>query len=328
MAVIADILIAELDAVFNIGIGIASNQAFKRSGSTIASFNLDGNKGVRVADKEVHFDSAFVVTVKIEVIAGLNKHISDDVLVNSALIGIEILVFPEVVLGFVIEGADKETGVAEIEAIIRGVVVASKRELERGIEAVAGVDDARIDKPILHADEFTVAGAFFELCNLEFFVLVAEEDGNGAVGLENLGMVETAGVFRNILLVVANDLTLGLKSAGEVLVYDIRADDGGHTAEDYIIAKMAEEGVVFDSGERLESLHFMIEVFDLGVLITECPEEFFEVEGVHVVVFFVANGVRLNLVVINPHHRTRTDDVEAAVFAEGLKSGGDGRIGL
>ena len=66
----------------------------------------------------------------------------------------------------------------------------------------------------------------------------------------------------------------------------------------------------------------LIKVVYLFWRIAFCPQELLKVHGMHLVVFFISDGIALYLLVVDAHQRTGADDVVAPVFAKGFERSG------
>lgn len=67
---------------------------------------------------------------------------------------------------------------------------------------------------------------------------------------------------------------------------------------------------------------------DLGIRIAFGPEKFFEIQGVHGIVFFVSYTVGFDFLVIDAHEGTGTDYIIASIQLESFQAGGTGGAGL
>ena len=65
-----------------------------------------------------------------------------------------------------------------------------------------------------------------------------------------------------------------------------------------------------------------IQVFYLFWLIALGPQKLLEVHREHVEVVIITDGIGFDFLIIDAHHRTRTDDIIALVLAERLERGG------
>ena len=123
LAVEADILISQLDAVFYIWIFIIAYQFIQWCCCTIIGFNFHRNKGMCIAHKEIHFKRRSVTTIIVEIISLLYQHVSCYVLIYSSFVCTEIFIDSQIFLGFFIERCNEQTCVFIINFIEFGIVI-------------------------------------------------------------------------------------------------------------------------------------------------------------------------------------------------------------
>ena len=113
-----DVLIAEFDAVLHIRIGIPLDKVVQRGGGVILGLDLYGYQSVGIANKEIHFKGRILALVEIQLlITRLPQHLSNNILIDSTLVGAKILVGTQVLLSFLIQRSDKQARVAIVELI-------------------------------------------------------------------------------------------------------------------------------------------------------------------------------------------------------------------
>ena len=72
--------------------------------------------------------------------------------------------------------------------------------------------------------------------NLEFFVLLAQEYWNFPVDVQDAPLIQAPCVFRDVLLVVQQNLLLNLQGAAVVFVFYEGVHDGGHPAQNHVFS--------------------------------------------------------------------------------------------
>ena len=77
-----------------------------------------------------------------------------------------------------------------------------------------------------------------DFCDLEFFVVFAQEDGNFAIDVQDFSFVQPTGVFCDVLFVVKEKLFLQGKCPAVILMSDKRPDDGRHPSENQVFTEI------------------------------------------------------------------------------------------
>ena len=159
---LADVPAAELDAILNVRIALASDERCKGLRMVVRCLDFDRNQRRVVADKEIFFERGVFFLVVKKLISALHQRLADKIFVKRPLRDAEVAVRAKVFLHFVIERRDEETGIGIVELILRRIVIPLERELRR-LECMADVLDARIRQP------FTAAKIIFETRALRDF---------------------------------------------------------------------------------------------------------------------------------------------------------------
>ena len=103
LSVPADIPAAELYTVLDVAKIRLIYQLIERGCAAVVSFDLNGDKRILVAHEEIHFYRAFFVPEEVQRVALLIQHIRDDILIDSAFVGVEVLVCAQIVLHLIIK---------------------------------------------------------------------------------------------------------------------------------------------------------------------------------------------------------------------------------
>ena len=160
------------------------------------------------------------------------------------------------------------------------------------------------------------------LADLEFLVLLAQKYTDVMIDTFDFRFVQSLRILCDIFLIIKQQLSLHGQCVREILLGYKGLDNSWHATDCDIIAKGTHHGLHLKRTEWFQSEQMFIKVINLRIAIAQCPQELLKVERHHLAILLVANAVRLNLMIINAHHRSGTNHIITPVELKGLEAGG------
>ena len=146
LSVESDVSVAELDAVLDVReFVVVGDKLVEGRRRVVIGLDLNRDERFCISHEEVHLHGGFLIAEEEQAVALFDKRLSNDILVDCALISIEITIDAQVFLCFIIQSSDQQDSVFEIKFEVRGVIIAFQRKRHL-VETIADINNTRITK--------------------------------------------------------------------------------------------------------------------------------------------------------------------------------------